>query len=50
MTLHANDERDDVLEELPSLEFRDSVELVAALPALVEEWLAMNIPPIPPNR
>jgi hypothetical protein len=47
VTLHANDERDDVLEELPSVEFGDSVAFVAALPALVEEWLAMDIPPIP---
>ena len=47
LTLHANDERDDVVEELPDVEFRDSAELVAALPALVDEWLDMPIPPIP---
>ncbi len=49
VTLHAHDECDDVVEELPSVAFRDSAELVAALPALVGEWLAMPIPPIPPG-
>jgi hypothetical protein len=47
VTLHANDERDDVVEALPQLVLLDSAELVAALPALVDEWLAMEIPPIP---
>jgi hypothetical protein len=47
VTLHANDERDDVVERLPDIPFRDSAELLAALPALIDEWLAMPIPPIP---
>jgi hypothetical protein len=47
VTLHADDERHDVVEELPPGTFEDSAELVAALPALVDEWLAMEIPPIP---
>jgi hypothetical protein len=47
ITLHANDERDDVVEELRMLTCRDSRELASVLPALVEEWLEMPIPPIP---
>ena len=47
VTLHANDERDDVVEELPHVECHDSRELIAALPSLVDEWLQMPIPAIP---
>ena len=47
VTLHADDARRDVVEGLHPITFDDSAELVAALPALVDEWLAMEIPTIP---
>jgi hypothetical protein len=47
ITLHANDERDDVVESLPVVAFQDSAELVAKLPILANDWLGMAIPPLP---
>jgi hypothetical protein len=45
--LHANDERDDVVEELPGVQLLDSRQLAEPLPVLVDEWLQMPISPIP---
>jgi hypothetical protein len=47
VTLHASDERDDVVERLPEVVCSNSRELVGALPSLVDEWLQMAIPAIP---